>query len=41
MGPSQEVFVEFLDTKDRSKIFDVKLTRLTLSGSRLVLMTLR
>ena len=41
MGPSDDVFVEFLDVRDRAKIFDVKLTRMTLSGARLVLMTLR
>ncbi|HOD28547.1 MAG TPA: PAS domain S-box protein [Syntrophales bacterium] len=41
MGSSDDVFVEFLDVRDRAKIFDVKLTRMTLSGTRLVLMTLR
>jgi hypothetical protein len=40
MGPSDDVFVEFLDVRDRVKNFDAKLTRITLSGARLVLMTL-
>ncbi len=41
MGQSQTFELEFLDVPAESRIFEVRMTRLTLSGSRLVLMTLR
>jgi PAS domain S-box-containing protein len=41
MGQSQTFDLEFLDVPAESRIFEVRMTRLTLSGSRLVLMTLR
>jgi hypothetical protein len=41
MGMAQDIPIGFADVKRCAGIFEAKLTRLTLSGVRLVLMTMR